>query len=83
MGHVSLKAIALVVRQHNIGASTVMTLTAEEKAFLRVAVVVIPRVASLFWHLHPMIKRARCFLRRVWQSSGPQVCLCLGRRGFP
>ena len=33
MGHVSLKAIALVVRQHIIGAPTVMTSTAEEKLF--------------------------------------------------
>ena len=32
MGHASLKAIGLVVRQHNIGAATVMALTAEEKA---------------------------------------------------
>src|ERR1700720_2396076 len=38
MGHASLRTIALVLRQHNIGASTVMTSTAEEKAFLRVAV---------------------------------------------
>ena len=46
MGHASLKAIALVVRQHNIGASTVMTSTAEEKAFLRVADAAIPRVSN-------------------------------------
>ena len=53
MGHASLKAIALVVRQHNIGASTVMTLTAEEKAFLRVAVAAIPRVAELILAFPP------------------------------
>jgi hypothetical protein len=46
MGHASLKAIALVVRQHNVGAATVMTSSAEEKAFLRVAVAAIPRVAE-------------------------------------
>ena len=53
MGHASLKAIALVVRQHNIGASTVMTSTAEEKAFLRVAVAAIPRVAELILAFPP------------------------------
>jgi|SRR5215467_2267156 len=53
MGHVSLKAIALVVRQHNIGAPTVMTSTAEEKAFLRVAVAAIPRVTELILAFPP------------------------------
>src|SRR6516225_10181495 len=51
MGHVSLKAIALVARQHNIGAPTVMTSTSEEKAFLRVAA--IPRVAELILAFPP------------------------------
>jgi hypothetical protein len=36
-----------------------MTPTAEEKAFLRVAVAAIPRVAELIWHFHPMIERVR------------------------
>ena len=53
MGYASLKAIALVVRQHNIGASTVMTSTAEEKAFLRVAVAAIPRVTELILAFPP------------------------------
>jgi hypothetical protein len=53
MGHASLMAIALVVHQHNIGASTVMTSTAEEKAFLRVAVAAIPRVAELILAFPP------------------------------
>src|SRR5215471_1734395 len=53
MGHASLKAIALVVHQHDIGASIVMTSTAEEKAFLRVAVAAIPRVAELILAFPP------------------------------
>ena len=53
MGHASLRTIALVLRQHNIGASTVMTSTAEEKAFLRVAVAAIPRVAELILAFPP------------------------------
>src|SRR6516162_3848210 len=53
MGHASLKAIVLVVRQHNIGASTVMTSTAEEKAFLRVVVAAIPLVSELILAFPP------------------------------
>ena len=53
MGHASLKTMALVVRQHNIGASTVMTSTAEEKAFLRVAVAAIPRVIEIILGFRP------------------------------
>ena len=53
MGHASLKAIVLVVRQHNIGASTVMTSTAEEKAFLRVAVAAIRRVTEIIQGFPP------------------------------
>jgi len=53
MGHASLKAIALVARQHNIGTPTVMTSIAEEKAFLRVAVAAIPRVAELILAFRP------------------------------
>ena len=45
MGHASLRIIALVVRQHNNGALT--AITAEEKAFLRVAVAAIPRVTEM------------------------------------
>ena len=53
MGHASLKTIGLVVRQHNIGASTLMTSTAEEKAFLRVAVAAIPRVTEIILGFPP------------------------------
>jgi hypothetical protein len=59
MGHPSLKAIALVVRQHNISAPIVMTSTAEEKAFLRVAVAAIPRVTEIIQGFPPIIESAR------------------------
>ena len=68
MGRASLKAIALLVRQHNIGAATVMTSTAEEKAFLRVAVAAIPRVTEIIQRFPPddragaLETTERCFL---------------------
>jgi hypothetical protein len=68
MGHPSLKAIALVVRQHNVGAPIVMTSTAEEKAFLRVAVAAIPRVTEIIQGFPPddqvgaLETVERCFL---------------------
>jgi len=68
MGHASLKTMALVVRQHNIGASTVMTSTAEEKAFLRVAVAAIPRVIEIILGFPPD-DRAGALLGRSEMTS--------------
>jgi hypothetical protein len=45
--------MALVVRHHKIDAPTVMKSTAEEKAFLKVAVAAIPRVAELILAFPP------------------------------
>jgi len=68
MGPRFVKDSSLVVRQHKIGGSTVMTSTAEEKGFLRVAVAAIPRVTEIIQGF-PADDRAgaletaeRCFL---------------------
>ena len=73
MGPRFVKDSSLVVRQHKIGGSTVMTSTAEEKGFLRVAVAAIPRVAELILALAGALETAeRRFLAARWTMAAPR-----------